>query len=103
MENATSQKRISSLEKIAKLRARKADIDSRLAALEKAQSQRDRKRETRRKIIAGSLALQLAGKEPNFRQWLVANLSRLKEGDRTLFPDFLSSDGQPVAADRKPV
>lgn len=74
-------------EKLQRLEVERAQIQARI---EKARAQlktEERKRDTRRKIIAGALALEHAKTDPAFRKELDSLLDRYvtKDEDRRLF------------------
>ena len=90
----------------ARLLEKKARIDARLKALAIADQKQKRKDDTRRKIIAGALALEHATINNEFAAQLASLLNRYVERpeDRALF-DFLDdrmSDVQPAKTEQAP-
>lgn len=85
-----------------KLLAQKAQIEARLKDLDAREKAQQRKLDTRRKIVAGAIALEHAEIDPTFGAELAALLNRLvKPHERFLF-DFLDDrtpDVRPGAAD----
>jgi mannose/cellobiose epimerase-like protein (N-acyl-D-glucosamine 2-epimerase family) len=74
-------------EQVAELKARKEALEKRLAALEHRQKSLTRKQDTRRKILAGALALENCQHNPNFGTELYRLLDDCltKAADRALF------------------
>ena len=70
-----------------KLREKKAQIDAKLKKLEAREKERARKADTRRKVIAGALALEHAEIDPEFGEKLRSLLARFvnRPQDRALF------------------
>lgn len=75
-------------EKIADLEKKKAQLTAQIQKQKALERTADRKLDTRRKIIAGALALEHMELDPEFRQTMIRLLSRhVKESDKHLF-DF---------------
>ncbi|MCX5920632.1 MAG: mobilization protein C [Candidatus Melainabacteria bacterium] len=74
-------------EQVAELKARKEALEKRLATLEHRQKSLTRKQDTRRKILAGALALEHCQHNPNFGTELYRLLDDClsKAADRELF------------------
>lgn len=74
-------------ERLKKLREKRDQLAAQVRVLEDRQKERERKLDTRRKIIAGALALEHAEKDEAFGQTLARLLHRYVErkGDRELF------------------
>ena len=74
-------------EKLQELEEKRAQIQARIDKERARLKTEERKRDTRRKIIAGALALEHAQLNPNFAKELEKLLDRnvTREGDRALF------------------
>ena len=72
------------LEKLKQLKAQKQAIEARERTKTKEQARKD---DTRRKVLAGSYVLSLAGKDPQNKQKLMDGLNQYltEERDRRLF------------------
>ena len=70
-----------------KLREKRAQLDARLKKLEAREKEKARKADTRRKVIAGALALEHAEIDPEFGEKLHSLLARFvnRPQDRALF------------------
>lgn len=70
-----------------KLLEKKRQLDAQIKALEARERQADRKRDTRRKVIAGALALEHAAYDEDFGRTLFRLLNRhvTRNQDRELF------------------
>ena len=92
-------KRRSDEERLEELDRKKAAIEARQKALRARVAKKERARDTRRKILVGSLLLHRMENDPEngprFRTWLQNELPGfLRETDRNLFPDILGvADG----------
>lgn len=66
-------------------------LAARQQLVEARQAYRDRKRDTRRKVVAGAVALAHAGRDPVFRAALQAILQQhvTRPIDRALFADLI--------------
>jgi len=75
------------MDRKAKLLQRKAQIEAQLQDLNARERLRERKMDTRRKVIAGALALEHAGIDPGFHAELFKLLNRYvnRAQDRALF------------------
>lgn len=99
MENSTPQSRLE------KLRQQKAQIDAKIRGIEARQQQQTRKNETRKKIIAGALALHHLEKNPedSFSKKLNSLLNEYvtKPYERSLFglPDLPENLQNEIAND----
>jgi len=85
--------RLNPQEKRAALIKRRAELDARIRAVEAQERETERKRDTRRKIVAGAIALEQIARDPTgaFALQLKELLSQLVEPrSRDLF-SFLSS------------
>lgn len=73
-------------EKIADLEKKKAQLTAQIQKQKSLEKTAERKRDTRRKIIAGALALEHMELDDTFRQTMTRLLNRhVKESDRHLF------------------
>jgi hypothetical protein len=61
-------------DRLARLKEQRSQLDARIRDIEARQRQEERKRDTRRKIIAGALALEHASRDPGFAA-VLRNLS----------------------------
>lgn len=94
---ATIDERIAALEtKLKQERAKKQKIEARLRA---AEQKRKRTEDTRRKILAGALVLELMEQDPQTKQKFLARLDRYltRADDRALFglPDMAAQSAPP--------
>ena len=89
-----------STERRQKLLEKKRQLDAQIKALEARERQAERKRDTRRKVIAGALALEHAGYDEEFGQTLFRLLNRhvTRPQDRALFD--LPEREEPEGADQ---
>lgn len=73
-------------EKIAALEKKKAQLNAQIQKQKSLEKTAERKRDTRRKIIAGALALEHMELDDAFRQTMMRLLNRhVKDSDRHLF------------------
>lgn len=85
-------------QRLAELQQKKAQLEARIQKEKSAQRQAKRKRDTRRKVIAGALALEHAGMDEEFgkalSQLIYRNVTRPE--DRALFglPPLEGNTGQ---------
>src|SRR3954447_12063537 len=84
--------RQSSADRLELLRQKRDQIDAQLKALEARNKQAERKADTRRKVIAGALALEHfeRNRDSEFAQTLLRLLDEyvVRPHDRALFPDL---------------
>ena len=90
----TTRKRRSDEERLEELNRKKAAIEARQKAIRARVAKKERARDTRRKILVGSLFLHRMEHDPEngprFRVWLQKELPGfLRETDRKLFDDIL--------------
>ena len=95
--------RRSSTDRLALLRQRRDQIDAQLRALEARNKQAERKADTRRKVIAGALALEHFEKnrDSEFGRIMLRLLDEyvVRPHDRALFPDLPDAENsQPDAS-----
>jgi hypothetical protein len=98
MENgAKSMPKQRPTDKLASLHEKMRQLQAQAAAIEARQKEQDRKNDTRRKVIAGALALEHA--TANADSGFAATLNRLlneyvkRPSDRALFPDLPEDSG----------
>ena len=89
-----TRKRRSDEERLEELNRKKAAIEARQKALRARVAKKERARDTRRKILVGSLLLHRMENDPEngprFRLWLQKELPGfLREIDQKLFPDII--------------
>ena len=88
--------RKSTADRLKTLRDKREQLDAQLRALEARNKQAERKADTRRKVIAGALALEHYEKNPDFEFHRI--LFRLldeyvvRPHDRALFPELVETD-----------
>jgi len=92
-----ARKRRSDRERLEELGRRAEAIEARRKALRARVAKKERARDTRRKILVGSLVLHRMesdpGNGPRFRAWLRRELPGfLRDADRDLFRDVLDGD-----------
>lgn len=85
-----------------KLKKRIEQDKARLKNLEAKQRQQERKKDTRRKVIAGALALEHSGIDPEFGKTMFKLLNRYvkRDQDRVLFAEIF--EGFPETAPHEP-
>ena len=94
-----TRKRRSDSERLEELERKKTAIEERQKAIKARVAKKERARDTRRKILVGSLLLHRMDNDPEnstrFRLWLQKELPGfLRKTDRKLFPDILEeADG----------
>jgi hypothetical protein len=80
------------LDQLEALKKQQSQLQAKIAAMEARQKEQDRKNDTRRKVIAGALALEHMAKNPKdqFSRKLFALLDEYvpRSSDRALFPDL---------------
>lgn len=81
--------------RIEKLEIEKKQLDKRQQNLEALMNKKKKDEDTRRKIILGAIILAELEKKENLRKYVVGLLSTLRERDKELFSDVLTS-GQPI-------
>ena len=81
--------------RIEKLEIEKKQLDKRQQNLESLMNKKKKDEDTRRKIILGAIILAELEKKENLRKYVVGLLSTLRERDKELFSDVLTS-GQPI-------
>jgi hypothetical protein len=88
--------RKSAADRLTTLRHKREQLDAQLRALEARNKQAERKADTRRKVIAGALALEHYAKNPDseFHRIIFRLLDEyvLRPHDRALFPDLTQAD-----------
>ena len=96
--------RKSTADRLKTLREKREQLDAQLRALEARNKQAERKADTRRKVIAGALALEHYEKNPDseFHRIIFRLLDEyvVRPHDRALFPELLGGDAdsaQPAA------
>ena len=94
--------RRSTTDKIELLRQKRDQLDAQLRALDARQKQAERKADTRRKVIAGALALEhfAANRESEFARVLFRLLDEyvVRPHDRTLFDFLLEPSPDPAGS-----
>ena len=92
--------RKSTADRLTTLRQKREQLDAQLRALEARSKQAERKADTRRKVIAGALALEHYEKNPGseFRRILLRLLDEyvVRPHDRALFPELDEDDAGPA-------
>ena len=81
--------------RIEKLETEKNQLDKRQRNLEALMNKKKKDEDTRRKIVLGAIILAELEKKENLRKYVVGLLSTLRERDKELFSDVLTS-GQPI-------
>lgn len=81
--------------RIEKLEIEKKQLDTRQRNLSAIMNKKKKDEDTRRKIILGAIILAELEKKENLRKYVVGLLSTLRERDKELFSDVLTS-GQPI-------
>ena len=81
--------------RIEKLETEKNQLDKRQRNLEALMNKKKKDEDTRRKIVLGAIILAEIKKKENLRKYIVGLLSTLRERDKELFSDVLTS-GQPI-------
>ena len=81
--------------RIEKFEIEKKQLDKRQQNLEALMNKKKKDEDTRRKIILGAIILAELEKKENLRKYVVGLLSTLRERDKELFSDVLTS-GQPI-------
>ena len=94
-----TRKRRSDEERLEELNRKKDAIEARQKAIRARVAKKERARDTRRKILVGSLLLHRMENDPEngprFRLWLQKELPGfLRETDRKLFDDILGETGE---------
>ena len=88
--------RKSTADRLNTLRQKREQLDAQLRALEARNKQAERKADTRRKVIAGALALEHYEKNPDseFHRIIFRLLDEyvLRPHDRALFPELVEAD-----------
>jgi hypothetical protein len=88
--------RKSTADRLKTLRDKREQLDAQLKALEARNKQAERKADTRRKVIAGALALEHYEKNPDseFHRVLFRLLDEyvLRPHDRALFPELIDTE-----------
>lgn len=88
----TRRKALTPAEKIAKLEEQQAQLAARIQNEKSKISKEKRKLDTRRKIVAGALALEHMEHNPEFATEMVKLINRhTKEADKILFDDLLET------------
>ena len=98
--------RKSTADRLYTLRQKREQLDAQLRALEARNKQAERKADTRRKVIAGALALEHYEKNPNseFRRIIFRLLDEyvLRPHDRALFPELVEADADSAQPGAEP-
>lgn len=81
--------------RIEKLEIEKKQLDTRQRNLSAIMNKKKKDEDTRKKIILGAIILAELEKKENLRKYVVGLLSTLRERDKELFSDVLTS-GQPI-------
>lgn len=82
------RKKLTPAQKIAQLEAKKARLDAQVKAEKAKITTQKRKEDTRRKIVAGAIALEHMEYDPTFKQKMEQLLEKhVKESDRYLFEE----------------
>ena len=88
--------RKSTADRLKTLREKREQLDAQLRALESRNKHAERKADTRRKVIAGALALEHYDKNPDseFHRILFRLLDEyvVRPHDRALFPELIEAD-----------
>ena len=88
--------RKSAADRLKTLRQKREQLDAQLRALEARNKQAERKADTRRKVIAGALALEHYEKNPDseFHRIIFRLLDEyvVRPHDRALFPELVEAD-----------
>ena len=93
--------RRTTIDRLELLRQKRDQLDAQLRALEARSKQAERKADTRRKVIAGALALEHfeANRESEFARVLYGLMDEyvVRPHDRALFSFLLQTEPQPLA------
>src|SRR5215469_15967927 len=92
--------RKSAADRLQTLREKREQLDAQLRALEARNKQAERKADTRRKVIAGALALEHYEKnrDSEFHRIIFRLLDEyvVRPHDRALFPELVDADSDPA-------
>lgn len=94
----------SSEKQLEALKAKKAQIDARISALNARRQKEAKRLDTRRKVVAGAIALEHCEHDPNFKELLGSLLDRFltRPVDRELFVELFGiAPTLPAAAVQK--
>jgi chromosome segregation ATPase len=96
--------RKSAADRLQTLRQKREQLDAQLRALEARNKQAERKADTRRKVIAGALALEHYEKNPGseFHRIILRLLDEyvVRPHDRALFPELVEANADPLQSGR---
>lgn len=87
-EEKKAKKTLTKEERIEAIKAKRKQLDARIAKLEARDKEKERKNDTRKKIIIGGVFSNFMKSDEAMKAKFKAELSKLAERDKDLFKDF---------------